>query len=114
MKIHQAHKLVAHNVVNFAEKCLYPPSNQNVTYKPLFMELRFQEKIYHKRMPFYMFGDTIYLGKIPEADWVSNICSRFNKAGITISEGHAEDICRRVECYSSCIQQLAPLNEFCP
>lgn len=39
-----------------------------------------------------MFGDTIYLGKIPEADWVSNICSRFNKAGITISEGHAEDI----------------------
>lgn len=33
-----------------------------------------------------MFGDTIYLGKIPEADWVSYICSRFNKAGITISE----------------------------
>lgn len=33
-----------------------------------------------------MFGNTIYLGKIPEADWVSNICSRFNKAGITISE----------------------------
>lgn len=33
------------------------------------MELRFQEKIFHgKRMSFYMFGDTIYLGKIPEAD----------------------------------------------
>lgn len=79
------------------------------------MELRFQEKIFHsERMPFYMFGNTIYLGKIPEADWVSNICSRFNKAGITISEGHAEDICRRVECYSSYVQQLAPLNEFCP
>ncbi len=79
------------------------------------MELRFQEKIFHsKRMSFYMFGDTIYLGKIPEADWVSNICSRFNKAGITISEGHAEDICRRVECYSSYVQQLAPLNGFCP
>lgn len=29
-----------------------------------------------------MFGDTIYLGKIPEADWVS----RFNKAGMAISE----------------------------
>lgn len=54
-----------------------------------------------------MFGDTIYLGIIPEADWASNICSRFNKTGITISEGHAEDICRRVECYSSCVQQLA-------
>lgn len=33
-----------------------------------------------------MFGNTIYFGKIPEADWASNICSRFNKAGITISE----------------------------
>lgn len=79
------------------------------------MELRFLEKIFHsKRMPFYMFGDTICLGKIPEADWVSNICSRFNKTGITISEGHAEDIRRRVECYSSYVQQPAPLNEFCP
>lgn len=61
-----------------------------------------------------MFGNTIYLEIIPEADWVLYICSRFNKAGITISEGHAEDICRRVECYSSYVQQLAPLNEFCP
>lgn len=43
-----------------------------------------------------MFGNTIHFGKIPEADWVSYICSRFNKTGITISEGHAEDICRRV------------------
>lgn len=61
------------------------------------MELQFQEKIFHSnRMPFYMFGDTIYLGKIPEADWISNICSRFNKSGITISEGHAEDIIIRV------------------
>lgn len=51
------------------------------------MELRFQGKIFHsKRMSFYIFGNTIYLGKIPEADWVSNICSRFNKIGITISE----------------------------
>lgn len=33
-----------------------------------------------------MFGNTIHLGKIPEADWLSNICSRFNKTGITISE----------------------------
>lgn len=58
-----------------------------------------------------MFGDTIYLGKIPEADWVSYICSRFNKTGITISEGHAEDICRRVECYSSYVQQLCSFKQ---
>ena len=66
------------------------------------------EKIFHsKRMPFYMFGDTIYLGTIPEADWISYICSRFSTAGITISEEHAAEICRKVECYSSYVQQLA-------
>ena len=66
------------------------------------------EKIFHsKRMPFYMFGDTIHLGTIPEADWVSYICSRFNKAGIIISKEHAEEICRKVECYSSYVQQFA-------
>ena len=34
MKILKVYKLVIHNVVNFAEKCLYSPSNQNVMYKP--------------------------------------------------------------------------------
>lgn len=66
------------------------------------------EKIFHsKRMPFYMFGDTIYLGTIPEPDWISYICSRFDKAEIIISKEHAEDICRKVECYSSYVQQFA-------
>lgn len=66
------------------------------------------EKIFHsKRMPFYMFGDTIYLGTIPEPDWISYICSRFDKVGIIISKEHAEDICRKVECYSSYVQQFA-------
>lgn len=53
-----------------------------------------------------MSGDTISLGKILEADRVSYICSRFNRTGITISEGLAEDICSRVECYSSYVQRL--------
>ena len=81
---------------------------QNVSYclfgskKHLMMNI-FQSK----RMPFYMFGDTIYLGTIPEADWISYICSRFSTAGITISEEHAAEICRKVECYSSYVQQLA-------
>ena len=66
------------------------------------------EKIFHsKRMPFYMFGDTIYLGTISEPDWISYICSRFDKAGIIISKEHAEEICRKVECYSSYVQQFA-------
>lgn len=66
------------------------------------------EKIFHsKMMPFYMFGDTIYLGTIPEPDWISYICSRFDKVGIIISKEHAEEICRKVECYSSYVQQFA-------
>lgn len=66
------------------------------------------EKIFHsKRMPFYMFGDTIYLGTIPEPDWISYICSRFDKEGIIISKEYAEEICRKVECYSSYVQQFA-------
>lgn len=66
------------------------------------------EKIFHsKRMPFYMFGDTIYLGTIPEPDWISYICSRFDKEGIIISKEQAEEICRKVECYSSYVQQFA-------
>lgn len=66
------------------------------------------EKIFHsKRMPFYMFGDTIYLGTIPEPDWISYIRSRFDKAEIIISKEHAEEICRKVECYSSYVQQFA-------
>lgn len=80
------------------------------------MELRFQEKIFHsERMSFYMFGDTIYLGKIPEADWVSYIYAPDStKLASPFQNWHTEDICRRVECYSSYVQQLAPLNEFCP
>ena len=81
---------------------------QRTSYCLLGSKKHMMEKIFHsKRMPFYMFGDTIHLGTIPEADWVSYICSRFNKAGVTISKGHAEDICRRVDCYSSYVQQLA-------
>lgn len=61
----------------------------------------------NRRMPFYMFGDTIYLGSIPENDWVEYICSRFNSAGIPIAEEYALEICRRVELHSSYVQQLA-------
>ncbi len=66
-----------------------------------------------------MFGDTIYLGKIPEADWVSYICSRFNKAGITISElasPFQKDTLKIFAAESNVIlcmfSNFAPLNEF--
>ncbi len=60
-----------------------------------------------KNMPFYKFGDTVYLQKIGTADWVNYICSRFNATGKHISETLAEKICQSVENHSSYVQQLA-------
>ena len=42
-----------------------------------------------KSLPFYKFGDAIYLQKIGTADWVSYICSRFQATGKEISEALA-------------------------
>ncbi|MBQ4508575.1 MAG: ATP-binding protein [Paludibacteraceae bacterium] len=60
-----------------------------------------------KRMPFYQFGDTIYLEPIPTEDWVPFICSHFAKKNKTISTQHAARICEMVHNHSSYVQQLA-------
>lgn len=61
----------------------------------------------NKRMPFYQFGQLIYLERIPEADWVEYIMSRFRKDGKKISEELAKRICEIVDRHSSYVQQLA-------
>ena len=60
-----------------------------------------------KRMPFYKFGDTIFLDKIPDADWVAFIQSRFANKEKSISEDFAKRICRTVAGHSSYVQELA-------
>lgn len=60
-----------------------------------------------KRMPFYKFGDTIFLDKIPDADWVAFIQSRFANKEKCISEDFAKRICRTVDGHSSYVQELA-------
>lgn len=60
-----------------------------------------------KRMPFYKFGDTIFLDKIPDADWVAFIQSRFASKEKSISEDLATRICRTVDGHSSYVQELA-------
>jgi hypothetical protein len=35
----------------------------------------------NRRMPFYQFGEMMFLDKIPTADWIAYICSRFKKQG---------------------------------
>ena len=61
----------------------------------------------NRKMPFYQFGEMMYLDKIPTADWVPFICSRFESQGKQISENLARRICETVEGNSSYVQQLA-------
>ena len=60
-----------------------------------------------KSLPFYKFGDAIYLPKIGTTDWVGYICSRFDATGKRISAELAERICQTVDNHSSYVQQLA-------
>lgn len=60
-----------------------------------------------KRMPFYQFGDTIYLEPIPTEDWVPFIVRRFEQKDMFISAQQAARICELVHNHSSYVQQLA-------
>lgn len=60
-----------------------------------------------RRMPFYQFGDMMYLKHIDIDSWCKYICSHFEDFGRHIPEGLARDICTKVELYSSYVQQLA-------
>ncbi len=60
-----------------------------------------------KSLPFYKFGDAIYLQKIGTPDWIDYICGRFEATGKHISRELAERICQKVDNHSSYVQQLA-------
>lgn len=65
-------------------------------------------ELFEKRsLPFYKFGDVIYLPKIGTDDWVEYICSRFEATGKHISKELAGKICQSVGNHSSYVQQLA-------
>ena len=61
----------------------------------------------NRKMPFYQFGEMMYLDKIPTTEWIQFICSRFESQGKHISEDLAQRICETVENHSSYVQQLA-------
>lgn len=61
----------------------------------------------NKKMPFYQFGDMIFIGRIPTENWVPFIQKRFKSRKMQISAEYAEKICDAVENYSSYVQQLA-------
>jgi hypothetical protein len=58
-------------------------------------------------MPFYKFGDVIFLKKIKEEHWVNFIVKRFKVTGKSISEGLAQKIASLMDNHSYFVQQLA-------
>jgi hypothetical protein len=58
-------------------------------------------------MPFYKFGDVMYLSKIDRKDWVSFIMEKFRDTGKKIDGALAERIAQMVQDHSYYVQQLS-------
>lgn len=58
-------------------------------------------------MPFYKFGDLMFLEKIAEADWIPYIKGQFGKSGKVISDDLCAAIVRLVDAHPYYVQQLA-------
>ena len=81
---------------------------QNVSYCLFGSKKHLMTKLFQNRkMPFFQFGEMMYLDKIPTADWVTFICRRFENQGKRIPAELAQRICETVENHSSYVQQLA-------
>lgn len=81
---------------------------QNATYCMFGSKKHLMEYIFNdKRMPFYKFGDMMFLEKIPPEEWVKYIRQRFHISGKEISEEHALQICTLAENLSSYVQHLS-------
>ena len=61
----------------------------------------------NKRMPFYQFGDILFLQPIPTEDWMPFIRHKFEEKDIFIPDELIERICSTVQNQSSYVQQLA-------
>lgn len=81
---------------------------QNVTYCMFGSKKHLMENIFNdKSMPFYKFGDMMFLKKIPTEEWVPFICAKFHKTGKSISAEQATQICEATDNLSSYVQHLA-------
>ena len=63
----------------------------------------------NRSMPFYQFGDLLWLQKIPISDWTGYIISHFESVGRHISEEMVMKICELVDLYPSYVQHLASI-----
>jgi hypothetical protein len=63
----------------------------------------------NRSMPFYQFGDLLWLQKIPTSDWMNYIISHFETADKHISEQMVTRICEAVDNYPSYVQHLSAI-----
>ncbi len=61
-------------------------------------------------MPFFKFGDIIFLEKIEEKIWIKFIRERFRQTGKTISDDQARLIAELADCHPYYVQQIAQLS----
>ena len=80
---------------------------QDVTYCMFGSKKHLMENIFNdKSMPFYKFGDMMFLKKIPTEEWIPFICDKFSQTGKTITPQQAARICELTENMSSYVQHL--------
>ena len=63
----------------------------------------------NRSMPFYQFGDLMWLQKIPTSDWTDYVKSHFEHACRHISDQMVTKICEVVDHYPSYVQHLASI-----
>jgi hypothetical protein len=80
----------------FTTYCLYGSKRHLMT-----------ELFENKSMPFYKFGDVIFLEKIPETYWTPFIINGFKRTGKSISNDCATQIAQQMENHPYFVQQLA-------
>lgn len=81
---------------------------QDVTYCMFGSKKHLMENFFSdKSMPFFKFGDMMFLKKIEITEWIPFICRNFSNTGKSISEKQAERICNVTACQSSYVQQLS-------
>ena len=82
--------------------------HQNVTYCLYGSKRHMLMEVFSSpSMPFYKFGDIIFLEKIKESDWIEFITKRFIDTGKSIDNENAADIAKHCENHPYYVQQLA-------
>ena len=81
---------------------------QSVTYCVFGSKKHLMESFFNDRsMPFYKFGDMMFLKKIPTEQWVPFISEKFSGTGKTIANSQAARICSLTDNLSSLVQHLS-------